>query len=307
MVEGAILITGAAGLVGNAVRRKLEHEGREVIALDIVTMTDEGLPLVVCGLTEVHRLHAIAHGRKIGGIIHCGAFSGPMVARENPPAMVDVNIVGTTNVLELARILGGVRVVYCSSTSAYGPTSGDLIYEHTPLSPTTVYGASKAASELLVSAYAQQYGVDGVNLRLSWVFGPRRTTDCIIREMITDALVGRKTSLDFGADFPRQFIYVEDAAKAIIAALDRPALPRRTYNVTGDTYLTFAQVADTIRSILPAADIDLQPGPDPVDDRQAKFSTKAARDDFGYEPSFSFEAGVRAYVDWLLPRNRSSN
>lgn len=299
MVEGAILVTGAAGLLGNAVRRFLEQAGRPVIPIDVVGQTDEGLPLVCCGITEIHRLHAVVRDQKLGGIIHCGAFSGPMVAKDNPPAMVDVNIVGTANILELARILGNVRVVYCSSTSAYGPTEGDLVLEDIALAPTTVYGASKAASEHLVGAYAQQFGVDGVNLRLCWIYGPRRTTDCIVRQMVSDALDGKVTSLAFGADFPRQFIYVDDAAKAIVAALDSPALPRRTYNITGGTHLNFSEIADTIRSILPGAQIEIGLGPDPVDDRQAKFSNEAARRDFGFAPSFSFENGVRAYIDWL--------
>lgn len=307
MVEGAIVITGAAGLVGNAVRRLLERSGRPVIPIDVVDQTDEGLPLVRCGITEIHRLHAVVRDQKVGGIVHCGAFSGPMVARDNPPAMVDVNIVGTANVLELARILGDVRVIYCSSTSAYGPIDGDLVCEDVALAPSTVYGASKAASEHLVGAYAQQFGVDGVSLRLSWVYGPRRTTDCIVRQMVSDALAGATTSLPFGADFPRQFIYIDDAAKAIVAALDRPLLPRRTYNITGGTHLNFLQIAETVRSILPDAQIEIGQGPDPVDDRQAKFSSDAARRDFGFEPSFTFESGVKAYLDWLRNRGGKPN
>lgn len=303
MVDGATIITGAGGLIGNAVRQNLEKLGRKVIPLDVVEKTDEGAPLTVCGLTEVHRLHAVARGHKVTGIVHCAAFSGPMVARDNPPAMVDVNIVGTVNVLELARILGNVRVVYCSSTSAYGPIDGCEISEDVPLNSSTVYGASKAASEHLVRAYAQQYGVDAVSLRLSWVYGPRRTTDCIIRQMITDALNGNSTDLSFGADFPRQFVYVDDAAQALIAALDTPHLPRATYNVTGGTHLTFTQIADIVRSVLPEADIRLRPGPDPVDDLQGSFSSAAALRDFGYRPKFSFSEGVAEYTEWLRAQN----
>lgn len=303
MVEGATIITGAGGLVGNAVREILERDGREVIPLDIVPRTEEGKHLTVCGLTEVHRLHAIARGREVRGIVHCGAFSGPMVARDNPPAMVDVNIAGTVNMLELARIIGDIRVVYCSSTSAYGRIEGTDISEDVPLKPSTVYGASKAASEHLVRAYSQQYGVDAVSLRLSWVYGPRRTTDCIVRQMITDALAGNRTEIGFGADFPRQFIYVEDAARAIVDALYKPNLPRSAYNVTGGTHLTFSEIADVVKCVLPQANIALKPGPDPVDDYQGSFSSKAALTDFGYDPAFTLESGVSAYADWLRAQN----
>ena len=90
MSAGAVMVTGAAGLVGNAVRVMLEQAGRDVIPVDRVAATEEGRPIVQCDVTEVHRLHAVVLGRQLSGVIHCGAFSGPMVARDNPPAMVGI-------------------------------------------------------------------------------------------------------------------------------------------------------------------------------------------------------------------------
>lgn len=299
MSTGAVLVTGAAGLVGNAVRILLEKSGREVIAVDRVAATEEGRPITQCDVTEVHRLHAVVQGRKLAGVIHCGAFSGPMVARDNPPAMVAVNIVGTANVLELARIHEATRFVFCSSTSAYGATELDLVPEDVPLRPTTLYGASKVSGEQLVAAYRSQYGLDGVSLRLSWVYGPRRTTDCIIREMITDALAGRPTHIPFGRNFHRQFIHVDDAARALVTAFDRPDLPRNTYNVTGGTYLAFPEIAEAVRKALPSADISIADGDDPVDDRQTRFDITAAERDLSLSPLIALADGIRTYADWL--------
>jgi nucleoside-diphosphate-sugar epimerase len=222
-----------------------------------------------------------------------------MVARDNPPAMVAVNIVGTANVLELARIHSASRFVFCSSTSAYGVTEQDLVPEDVPLHPTTLYGASKVSGERLVAAYRSQYGLDGVSLRLSWVYGPRRTTDCIIRAMITDALAGKPTRLAFGQNFYRQFIHVDDAARALVTAFEQPGLPRDTYNVTGGSYLTFPEIADAVRTVLPSADISIVEGDDPVDDRQTRFDIAAARRDLGFSPGISLVEGIRSYADWL--------
>lgn len=304
MTKGVVLVTGAAGLLGNAVRVLLEEAGREVLAIDRIAAAVEGRKIAQCDLTEIHRLHEIVRGKCLSGVVHCGALSGPMVARDNPPLMVAVNIVGTANVLELARIHRASRFVFCSSTSAFGVTTDELVPEDVPLRPTTLYGASKATGEQLVAAYKRQYGLDGVSLRLSWVFGPRRTTDCIVRDMITDALAGRSTRIPFGQNFSRQFIYVDDAAGALVAALDRSNLPRDTYTVTGGSCLTFAEIANVVRSVLPAADIAVAEGDDPIDDRQSRFDISAAQRDLGYSPKFSFTEGVRAYVDWLM--NHSS-
>ncbi len=303
MGRESVLVTGAAGLVGNAVRVMLEKAGRQTVAIDRVGTAIDGREVIECDVTDIHGLHNIARRNDIAGIIHCGAFSGPMVAADSPAQMVQVNIVGTANILELARIIRGPRVVFCSSTSAYGPTPPGPVPEDVALKPSTVYGASKAASEHLVRSYAEQHGVDGVSLRLSWVFGPRRTTACAIRMMITDALEGRPTRLPFGRDFPRQYIHIDDAVQALITALDKPHLPRSTYTVTGGTWMTLGEIAAVVRKVMPSADIEVAEGPDPVDDRQERFDISAAERDLGYRPAVSLEDGIRSYRDWLQARS----
>ncbi|WP_315831898.1 NAD(P)-dependent oxidoreductase [Bradyrhizobium prioriisuperbiae] len=303
MSNEAVLVTGANGLIGNAVRTMLEATGRKVLPLDRVSRTEEGKDIIECDVTDVHRLHVVAGRQPLAGVIHCGAFSGPMVARDNPVAMVKVNIVGTANVLEIARIHGVSRFVFCSSTSAFGTThAASPIPEDVALFPGSVYGASKVAAEQLVSTFSRQYGLDGVSLRLSWVFGPRRTTDCVIRTMIEDALAGKPTRMPFGRDFPRQYIHVEDAARALMTALDRPSLPRSVYTITGGTFLTLGQIAEIVRKIFPQADIELGPGADPVDEVQGQFDITAAARDLGFQPALSFEQGVERYAEWLKAR-----
>lgn len=296
-----IIVTGASGLVGNAVRVLLETSGRKVLAVDRNAGQVDGRPVLAADVRDVHALHGLAHEHDIGGIIHCGAFSGPMVAVGSPVQMVDVNIVGTANMLELARRVGEVRVVCCSSSSAVGPTPEGLspVTEAVATNPSTVYGASKVAGEGLVSGYRRQFGVDGVSIRISWVYGPRRTTSCVIRHMITDALAGTPTRLPFGGGFPRQFIHVSDAAAALVAAFDHPDLPLNTYNVTGGDFTTLDQVAEVVRGIEPQADIKLKEGPDPGDDFQQRFDISAAARDFGYRPAVGLADGISAYRDWL--------
>jgi UDP-glucuronate 4-epimerase len=299
VAEGVYLITGAAGLLGGAVCLVLESRAESYLAIDRVIGGAAARNIIQCDITDIHGLHALAARYSIRGIIHCGAYSGPMVARDNPQAMVQVNIVGAANVLELARVHGIERFVFCSSAGVYGNTPNSPVGEDAPLRPTNLYGASKVAGEQLVACYSRQYGVDGVSLRLAWVYGPRRSTDCIIRTMIQDALARRPTRIPFGRDFSRQFIHVEDAAAALVAALDKRRLPRQAYNISGGTYVTLGEVADIVRRILPHADIELGHGPDPVDDIQHKFALSAAKADLGFCPSVSLEGGIERYARWL--------
>ncbi len=302
-----ILVTGAGGLVGRQLVRRLSEQQRSVLAIDrFSSVTEEGIEIQECDLGDVHRLHAIAQ-QGIDSVVHCAAYSGPMVARDAPYSMVQVNIVGTANMLELARIHNARRFVYCSSTSAYGVTERPPVMEDSTLRPASLYGASKVASEYITTAYANQYGLSAASIRLSWVYGPGRTTPCVIRTMIEDALAKRPTKMPFGSDFPRQFIYVDDAVDGLVNALDAPTLPRSTYNVTGNTQTTLEQVADFVRAVFTDAVIELQPGPDPVDEFQEKFSIEAARRDLGYEPRVALEQGIRAYANWIAMAQRKES
>lgn len=293
-----ILLTGAAGLIGRAVLRMLRERGDRVIAIDRIG----GETITVCDLTEVHRLHELA--AEATALVHCGAISGPMVARDNPYLIVQSNVVGTANILELARVRKMRRAVACSSVSAYGntPAGLDLVAEDVPLRPTSVYGASKAAGEHLLDGYAIQHGLDGVSIRPAWVYGPGRTTECAIRAMILDAQAGRATHFPFGRDFYRQYVHVDDVATALVLALDAAKLPRRSYTITGGSYVTLAEVAETVKAVLPQAEITMGAGPDPVDDVQARFDISAAERDLGYRPRVTLEDGIRSYAEWLAGR-----
>jgi nucleoside-diphosphate-sugar epimerase len=307
MTKRTVLVTGGAGLIGHNVQKLLEKRGDQVIAIDKFESSIEGRKIVECDLVDANSLHRMVLTHRIDSIVHCGAVSGPMVARDRPPTIVQTNLVGTANILELARIHGLRRVVICSSVTAYGSTQSGPVPEDVPLNPTSVYGASKAACEHLMYGYFRQHGVDAVALRLSWVYGPRRQTECLIRDMLLDALQEKPTRLAWGADFYRQYIYVEDAAASLVLALDAQELKRRTYSITGGSYLTLGQVAEIVCQLVPRADIEVLPGHDPEDDVQGVFDISAAQRDLGYSPQISIEQGIRKYLDWLIDRQIQRN
>ncbi|MBA4799682.1 NAD-dependent epimerase/dehydratase family protein [Allorhizobium sp. NPDC080224] len=294
-----VLVTGAIGLIGHAVRTRLEDRGDKVIAIDRIATSIDGRDVLECDVTDAHGLHAIARRFPLRAIVHCGAFSGPMVSPDHPMQMIRVNVGGTANVGELARVIGGIRLVFASTATAYGATPKGPVPENTVMEPDSMYGASKAASEQILNAYKRQFGVDTVSIRLTWVYGPRRTTACLIRKMLTDAMAGRPTQIPYGRDFPRQYIHINDAADAMVAALDRPNLPQQAYNISGGSWLTLSEVAEAVMGVIPGARVEVLPGDDPGDMHQERFDISAAERDLGYRPKMSLERGVTSYFDWL--------
>lgn len=301
MASGAVVVTGSAGLIGFGVAARLAQAGRAVIGTDRIQPREEaGFPSVDAELTDVHKLHDIC-GSDIAAIVHCGAVSGPMLGRDNPRAVIETNVAGTANLLEIAR-QRGVRLVFCSSTSAYGDTAAGLdpVPEDAPLAADDIYGATKAAGDILTRAYAAQTGIDAVVLRFSWVYGPRRRTPCVVREMIRDAQAGRPTALAFGRGFTRQYVYIDDVVSAVIAALDADEIgPRRAFNITGGERLEFGAIADAVRRALPEAQITLGEGADPEDQSHGRLDISAAERVLGWRPQVAFADGVSDYARWL--------
>ena len=296
-----VMITGANGLIGHALRVALEGAGLSVVATDLVAGTDSSHPVYKVDVLEREALRRAVAGNEIEAIVHCGGASGPMVRPDDPSHVWTVNTMGTANVLEAARLEGVGKVVYCSSTSAFGrtPDGLDLVSEDVPLRPTTVYAASKAAGEHIADAYAGQFGMQVTSLRFSWVYGPRRRTECLIRDALVQVLAGRPAHIRYGRDFHRQYVHVDDVVRALRATLEAGPLPRRSYTITGGSYLTIGEVVRIICEAHPGAEIEVGEGVDPQDEVQARFDIGAAARDLGYRPQVALGQGIRAYGAWL--------
>ncbi|MER7878446.1 NAD(P)-dependent oxidoreductase [Streptomyces solisilvae] len=299
-----VLVTGASGLLGSGVVTKLRERGTRVLATDAFPRADE---VTVLDVTQPTAIHSLVAKEQVTGIVHCGGISGPMVARDNPQSIIDINIGGTANLLEAARVHGVRRLVFCSSLTVYGNTDEGPVPETTATQPTSVYAASKVAGEALVNAYATQHGVDGISLRIGTVYGPGRRTACFIRTLLQNAAVGTETVLPFGRDFPRQYLYVQDAVDALVHAWDTKSPVHRVFNATGDSYLTLPQIAEIASGIVPGVVARFEDGPDPDDpDRQGQLTAQRASDELGFTARWSLAEGIKAYAnDLFLPEDRS--
>jgi UDP-glucuronate 4-epimerase len=297
----SILVTGGLGLLGRQTLQLLAVAGRSAVSYDRATPLDavEGVEYVVGDLNDYPHLVETVQRHSVEAIIHTAAASGPMVRAETPFEVCQWNVMGTVGIYEAARLFGLRRVVYCSSNAVYGHTGPGLVGEERPLHPLSIYGATKAAGELLGESYAIQFGLDVLSLRFGHVFGPRRTTADFVRDMVRAALDGRAVTYPDGGEQASHLLYVKDGAAALVAALDAVAPAHRVFNVALERAYTRREIAELIKSLVPGARLDFGPGTWPWVDQQAALDLTRVRDELGFATAYTLESALREYVDWL--------
>jgi UDP-glucuronate 4-epimerase len=299
-----VLVTGGAGLIGMALREALAGKGHMVTAIDVTDFGRGDPGLEIMSITDNAALADLFARKAFDAVIHCGAISGPMMAQGEPMKIVEVNIDGTALMLNLARRHGLRRFVLCSSISVYGDVGKGVITEDTPLRPTSVYAASKVAGEQLVQAFAAEYGLSGVSLRIGRVYGPYRRGNCHLATLIRDAAAGKMTEIPCDPEFLYHYVYVDDVVEAQIAALTADAFSFSAYNVGSGEALTMPQIAEIARAAIPAVNPKLVAGVDDVPDVQTVFDVSRIAADLAWRPRFDLASGLKAYQR-ALPRVRA--
>ena len=306
-----VLVTGGTGFIGSYTAAAFLEAGHEVIAYDLSTDTRILERLDVADDVTVRRGDVtdptdVARAvRETGAdaVVHLAALltNG---ARENPRAALEVNVEGTNNVLEAARLLDDQvdRVAWASSAAVYAPPAnydhgwvdeGDLVY------PDTLYGATKAYNEHQARVYHEDHGVSHVGLRPTVAYGPYRETggSAFLANIVEKPALGEPFSVEYG-DQVIDWQHVADIALAFRLAVeaDESALSQRIYNVRGET-ATIREAVETVRGIVPDADLEVS------DEGELPWTQKldmtAASEDLGYEPQYDLESGFRSYVNTL--------
>lgn len=296
-----ILVTGASGCLGYPLANQLAQEGRTVVGVDIVPARGPVKFHSVSGdVCDPHLIYGLFNTYGFDAVVHCGGISGQMVAPNEPYKNCQVNVFGTVHLLEAARQHEVVHFVYCSSQAAYGDATNQTIVETTLFQPTTVYGATKAACDLIARSYRVQHGLNTTALRIGRVYGPGRRTGSLIFSMLDAAAAGRALRLPAGGDIPVQYVYDADIVSALYLALNAGRLPRPAYNVSGPGSYTGEEVAAMVRALVPEADIRFEKsnaqGETVV---SAPLDYSAAHKDFGYQPRYDLAQGLAAYLEWF--------
>ena len=305
-----ILITGGGGFLGAAAARALLARGDTVIVFDTqLTAFSGGGPTerlirVPGDITDMANVAQAVTVHKPDAVLHCAAVVGVLSSLASPINVVRVNIEGSLNVFEAMRLGGVRRCVHISSEETYGAFRADKIDETHPLDPVLPYGICKVAVEQLGRSYRDLHGLEVINLRTSWVYGPGLPRERIPKNLVEAALAGRKLHIASGADVAIDHTYVDDMAAAMLAALDHKQHRYDVYNVASGTAPTVSEIVGIVRELVPGAQLSVGPGPYRHGD-QVEMVRKGALDvsragfELGWRPRYDIRRGLAAYIEAL--------
>ena len=304
-----ILITGGAGFQGSHVAERCAKEGHNVSILN--TMSDEAgrniaaLPecvSVVWGsVTDREVVQKTVRGHDV--VFHLAARIHVDESIQLPANCLDVNIMGTFNVLEAVR-LNDCRMIFASSCEVYGATGSAGVAEDAGLRPHSPYAASKAAADRLCFAYWKSYGTQVTVVRPCNIYGPRQKSGrdgAVIPIFVTKALKGEPLLVYGNGEQRREYMHVEDLVEAYHLVLGKPELAGEAMNFgTGETP-SIREIAESI-SQMSGAKIHYGNGR-PGEVAQCKLSSTVAKG-LGFAPRVKFLDGLERYFCW---RNDSSS
>ncbi len=233
-------------------------------------------------------------------VVHLAAKAGVRPSLEDPTGYYQTNVLGTQNLLQLARQWGVTQFVFASSSSVYG------VNPHVPwheddhvLRPVSPYGATKVAGELLGHVYSHIYGIRFLGLRLFTVYGPRQRPDLAIHKFARLMRQGKPIPIYGDGSTSRDYTYVDDIVRGIRAAMDYRSSSYEIINLGNNSTV---RLLDMVRSLEEAQGVKaaleyLPPQPGDVPHTWADISK--ARELLGWQPHTPFAQGLARFADWL--------
>ena len=324
-----ILVTGGAGFIGSAVVRQAVARGHQVVNLDALTYAAclENVASVAdsplyafeqadirdrAGLDRVFATH------RPDRVMHLAAESHVDRSIDGPGDFIETNITGTYNLLEAARGYWqgagrpeGFRFHHISTDEVFGSLPADKsvkFTETTPYDPRSPYSASKAASDHLVRAWHETYGLPVVLTNCSNNYGPFHFPEKLIPVVILNALAGKPLPIYGDGSNIRDWLYVEDHADALLLVLEKGAIGH-SYNIGGENERTNLELVQTLCAILDRlapkaagsyADQITFVTDRPGHDARYAIDPSRIRAELGWRPSVTVEEGLERTVAWYL-------
>jgi UDP-glucuronate 4-epimerase len=309
------LVTGGAGFIGSHVCERLLALGHAVWVFDDLNpfydpaikqrnlrdLAALGKPcaFVQGDLTDRPALDALCGSVRFDQIIHLAARAGVRPSLQEPALYQRVNVEGTVNLLEAARLHGVKKVLIASSSSVYGVNSKVPFSEDDPIfHAISPYAASKLACEALGHVYHHLYGMDIVMLRFFTVYGPRQRPDLAIHKFARLIRAGKPIPVFGDGRTARDYTYVTDTVDGVIAATQQE-FGYEIFNLGESQTVTLARLIELLEAALgQKAILDRQP-PQPGDVPITYANIEKARARLGYHPQVKIEQGIPRFVEWF--------
>ena len=322
-----ILVTGGAGFIGSAVVRLAVARGHRVVNLDALTYAAcldnvaevANSPLYTFEHGDIRdraALDRILETHKPDAIMHLAAESHVDRSIDGPGNFIETNITGTYHMLEAARAYWTAqgrpdtfRFHHISTDEVFGSLGpAGMFTEGTPYDPRSPYAASKAASDHLVRAWAETYGLPVVLTNCSNNYGPYHFPEKLVPVVILNALAGKPLPIYGDGANIRDWLYVEDHADALLCVLEKGKLGR-SYNIGGENERTNLKLVKTICGILDEkrprdsgtyADLITFVADRPGHDARYAIDPARMNTELGWHPSVTVEEGLALTVQWYL-------
>lgn len=309
------VVTGGAGFIGSNLVEALLERGDTVRVIDNLST---GRPVNLepfLGRIEFHELDIFRDADELPRVfegadfvLHQAALPSVVRSVESPLESNDSNVTGTLRVLLAARDAGVRRLVYASSSSAYGDTEVLPKREDMPTCPMSPYAVAKLAGEHYCRVFTGVYGLETVSLRYFNVFGPRQDPASLYAAVIPIftrlMLEGRRPTIYGDGEQSRDFTYIGNVVQANLLACTAPGAAGLAFNIGAGGRTSLLQLVGALNELLGTRIVPVHEPPRAGDVRHSEADISLARRVLGYQPAISFKEGLRMTVDWYR-RSRS--
>jgi UDP-glucose 4-epimerase len=306
-----ILVTGACGWLGSAIVDALLGRGDRVVAVDLAVTPpmaaraaqDSRLVAAAVDLGEWHQVVRAFEAYRPDAVIHAAAIVGVIQAADIPLKALHVNVAGAVNLFEAMRLAGVKRVVHVSTEETYGDFQAPVIDEDHPQKPLSVYGLTKLAAEHYGRVYSRDYGLECINVRTCWVYGPHLPRLRMPRTFIEAALRGEPYHQPDGGNLAVDQVYIADTVAGVLLALDKPQHRFDAYNIATGVAPTLRDTADAVNRAIPGAKITVgDTGPYHHGGRvltaaKGALDIRRAEAELGYRPRYDLQRGIEATIE----------
>lgn len=301
-----ILLTGGLGFIGCSLAYYLAKQGEKVLLTQhrtsripsfLQSLIDKQVWITPCNLLDLSSIWYVMESYPVESVIHA---ANALEQKGYLYQALNINIIGTMNILEASRIKKIGKVMFTSSQSVY--PRGEKRHredDDLPLKSPHTISLTKKVGDMICNSYAGEYGMAITITRPCMIYGPLYVSGRnALEEMVENTIAGKKTELPHvNPKDGNNLMYVKDCARALalIHLKEKPEFP--IYNV-GDRYFQYGEMAETVRRIVPTAEISL--GPDRGETPSRMFmNLDRLTNEFGFKPEYDLESGVRDYMQWL--------